>query len=287
MALIAMHRLLFLVLAIPAIAQPPDLAARTKAHKSPPIDAGHPELVSFASGSLTLHGYLYKPSGAGPFPAVIWNHGSEKLPGSQPELGGFYTSHGFVFFAPHRHGHGRSPGEYISDVLDAYAKTHSAHEQGRELVRLQELYNLDVEAAVAWIKTQPFVDANRLIVSGVSYGGIQTLLAAEKGLGVRGFIPFAPGAKSWASTELQDRLKRAVEKAKAPVFLLQARNDWGLGPSEVLGPLIRRRGAPNDARVYPKFGTSADQGHYAFATWDVGTEVWGADVLAFIAAVTK
>ena len=34
------------------------------------------EVVSFPSGSLTLHGALYKPEGTGPFPAVVYNHGS-------------------------------------------------------------------------------------------------------------------------------------------------------------------------------------------------------------------
>ena len=33
--------------------------------------------VQFPSSGLTLHGWIYKPTGAGPFPAVVWNHGSE------------------------------------------------------------------------------------------------------------------------------------------------------------------------------------------------------------------
>ena len=41
-----------------------------------------------APGSITtneLRGFLYVPPGRGPFPAVLWNHGSERLPGWQPE----------------------------------------------------------------------------------------------------------------------------------------------------------------------------------------------------------
>ena len=34
------------------------------------------EVVTFRSGELTLHGVLYRPEGAGPFPAVVYNHGS-------------------------------------------------------------------------------------------------------------------------------------------------------------------------------------------------------------------
>src|SRR5437879_10139785 len=36
--------------------------------------------VSFPSHGLTLRGWIYKPEGNGPFPAIIWNHGSEKNP---------------------------------------------------------------------------------------------------------------------------------------------------------------------------------------------------------------
>ena len=34
------------------------------------------EVVSFPSGNLTLRGVLYRPPGSGPFPAVLYNHGS-------------------------------------------------------------------------------------------------------------------------------------------------------------------------------------------------------------------
>jgi dienelactone hydrolase len=69
-------------------------------------------------------------------------------------------------------------------------------------------------AAVAWLKEQPSVDPRRIVVSGVSYGGIQTLLTAEKGLGIRAFVPFAPGAMSFANRALRERMATAVRNAK-------------------------------------------------------------------------
>jgi len=251
-------------------------------------DPGAPKLVSFPSGDLTLRGFLYKPEGEGPFPAIIWNHGSEKLPGQQPELARFYTKQGFVFFLPHRHGHGRSPGDYIQDLIEKY----SAMEKNRTLVekrvvKLQEEYNQDVVAAVEWLRGQSFVDQQRLVMSGCSYGGIQTLLAAEKGLGLRAFVPFAPAAMSWANTELRKRLLEAVRGAKAPLFLIQARNDYGLGPSEVLGPVIKQKGPPNQAKIYPPYGTTPQEGHAAFATKEGGIAIWGSDVLDFFRALIR
>src|SRR5262245_53413403 len=249
---------------------------------------GKPELVSFPSGDLTLKGFLYKPEGTGPFPAIIWNHGSEKLPGQQPDLARFYTSKGFVFFLPHRHGHGRSPGDYVMDLIEQYKEK----EKNRSLVEkyivmLQEEYNKDVVAAVEWLKGQPFVDQKSIVMSGCSFGGIQTLLTAAKGLGVRAFVPFAPAAMSWSNTELQKRLLEAARNAKAPVFLIQAQNDYSVSPSEVLGPAIKQKDPANRAKVYPPFGSTHQDGHFGFATKEDGIAIWGSDVLAFLHAAIK
>src|SRR6476620_8698211 len=63
------------------------------------------KIVHYQAGERKLPGFLFRPSGEGKHPAVLWNHGSEKEPRMQPELARFYSEHGFVFFAPVRHGH--------------------------------------------------------------------------------------------------------------------------------------------------------------------------------------
>ncbi len=80
------------------------------------------EEVTYPSGQYKLPGYLYKPAGAGPFPAVLWNHGSEKNPRAQPELARFYTQQGYVFFVPIRHGHGPAPGRTSSTCKTRFAR---------------------------------------------------------------------------------------------------------------------------------------------------------------------
>jgi len=59
------------------------------------------EMVSFQSGKLILRGMLYKPEATGPFPAVVYNHGS--APGMLSKdafetVGPVFLSHGWVFF---------------------------------------------------------------------------------------------------------------------------------------------------------------------------------------------
>jgi len=244
-------------------------------------------LVSFPSGDLTLRGYLHVPPGDGPFPALLWNHGSERDPGAQDALAAFYTSLGCAFFAPHRRGHGRSPGEHFAAGIERRARAEAGggdayRRRAVELViELHERQLEDTAAAVRWLTERPFVDAARLVMSGASYGGIQTILAAEADVGARAYVPFAPAATAWdANPELGERLLAAVRRAAAPMLLVQAENDHSLGPSRVLGDALRTKGAPNAVLVYPPYGETRGAGHADFATR--GTPVWGADVRAFL-----
>ncbi len=82
------------------------------------------EAVTFRSGSLTLHGFLWKPAGPGPFPAVVWNHGSQQNPLPLTRLGSLFTQQGYVLFVPHRRGHGSSAdqGPWVRDLLSQEAQ---------------------------------------------------------------------------------------------------------------------------------------------------------------------
>src|SRR4029077_18167188 len=78
------------------------------------------ETVTFPSGEITLHGVLHRPEGAGPFPAVVYNHGSAPRMMSErafAALGPVFASHGWVFLGPYRRGQGlsASAGPYIGD----------------------------------------------------------------------------------------------------------------------------------------------------------------------------
>ena len=230
----------------------------------------------------TLHGWIFKPAGTGPFPAVIFNHGSTLDPTevTVAELASLYASHGYVFFTPHRTGHGLSKdaGESVVGKDDCGA----TESKGDCSVRHHEEANLDVVAAITWLKTQPYIKVNRIAMTGVSYGGIQTILVAEKGLRLSAFVTHSPGAMSWGTIELQNRLQTAVEAAQAPIFLLQAKGDYSTEPYQVLGTYLNTKGGLNMGKLYPKFGNSKDEAHRVFAYSCQGIEIWGDDVLAFL-----
>jgi dienelactone hydrolase len=236
-------------------------------------DAGPvPELVTFSSGQRSLRGYLYRPGGNGPFPAVVFNHGSERWPGDMRGQAAFYVPHGFVLFAPHRRGQGLSSGagvwvgEHFWDhgqvVEDLVAQTD------------------DVMAAVDYVRSLPYVEGSRVAVAGCSFGGIVTLFAAERG-GIQAALDFAGGAMSWAeSPELQDRMKQAARGARVPVFFVQARNDFDTTPSVVLSEEMSRAGKPMRVHVFPPNGTTHQDGHhFCFGGEAPG---WGEEVLEFL-----
>lgn len=243
------------------------------------VRAAEPQPVSFQSGDRELRGFIFKPEGAGPFPAVLYNHGSERLPGSKPEIGNFFASRGYVTFVPHRRGQGRSPGPYIMDAL-GHA---SGAMRGQMLVSLHDQQQEDVAAALEFLRKIPYVDAANIAVAGCSFGGIQTLLAAEKSLGLRAAIAFAPAAMTWyGSTEIQSRLIEAARRATIPVFLIQAENDYDLSPTRVLSREMEQAGRAYRVKIYPPYGETRQDGHGGFC--GRGVNVWGDDVLAFIAS---
>ena len=176
-----------------------------------------PVKVTFKSGSMNLFGWVYKPEGKGPFPVIIWNHGSEQDPSLQPQLAEFYNKNGYVLFLPHRHGQGLSPGTYIVDILENYKKNHSADEYRKEAVRQHEEHLKDVLAATDFIRGQSYIEPNYIYMTGCSFGGIQTVLGAEKGHHLTAAFPFAPGAQSWDNEFLRDRLSQASKNSRIPV----------------------------------------------------------------------
>src|SRR5579885_689960 len=224
------------------------------------------QVVTFPSGKLKLSGILWQPQGTGPFPAIIYNHGSEQTVANKAfaAIGNFYLSHGYAVLVPIRRGHSyqanlqpvcSSEGTLFDDrVNQETGFNFDPSKRNKIWIHEQEVDNEDVEAAAAWLRGQPFVNSKAMIMSGISFGGIQTCLASEKGLGMRAFIPFAPGAMSWKWVpEVHARLKQALEDAKAPVFLIQAENDYDTGPSEYLGPVLVSYGPPILHFLYPAF----------------------------------
>jgi dienelactone hydrolase len=243
------------------------------------------DIVAFPSGELTLHGALYKPDGKGPFPAVVYNHGS--APGMLSKeafeaLGPAFAGHGWVFFGPYRRGQGlsASAGPYIGDQIAAAEKNGGILAGAAAMVRLLETDHLnDQLAALAWLRKQSFVRSDRIAVAGNSFGGIEAVLGAERGTYCAA-IDSAGAAQSWAqASELQSLMTRAVRNSHAPIFFFQAANDYDLSPSKTLSAAMKDAGKTYEVKIYPPYGNSPQEGH-TFGYF--GSSVWADDVFRFL-----
>jgi carboxymethylenebutenolidase len=243
------------------------------------------KVVSFPSGQLTLHGVVYMPAGAGPFPAVVYNHGSAEGMLSKEAfdaLGPVFARRGWVFFGPYRRGQGlsASAGPYIGDEIAAAEKKGGISAGAATMVRLLETDHLnDQLAALAWLRKQPFVEPDRIAVAGTSFGGIESVLGAERA-NYCAAIDSAGAAQSWAEApEVQSLMTRAVRDAKAPIFFFQAANDFDLSPSRTLAAAMKSAGKPYQVKIYPAYGQSTMDGH-TFGYF--GSSVWADDVFLFL-----
>jgi carboxymethylenebutenolidase len=241
----------------------------------------NPSEVTFSSGKIVLHGFIYKPEGKGPFPALLWNHGSERRPGWLPDLAPIFLSKGYILFIPHRRGHGRSPGEYVMDQLARAGANGGLHARDKKLVELMEEHLEDQVAALTYLKSLPEVDSQRIAIAGCSFGGIQTILMAERGLGLRAAIDFAGAAQTWKEApDLRDRLIKAVRQAQMPVLFMQAENDCDLAPSRTLSAEMEKANKPHAIQIFPRFGKTAQDAH-EFCVH--GGEIWAPRVFSYLA----
>ena len=155
-------------------------AAATATSKSSPKNV--PETVHFptANGSVTLVGFLFKPRGGGPHPAIVMLHGragpyssaahgkydATTLSKRHMEWGEFWAARGYIAllvdsFGPRGYAEGFPRGSY-SDRPDAV---------GEQTVR-----PLDAYGALKYLRGRRDVSPDRIGVQGWSNGGMTVLV---------------------------------------------------------------------------------------------------------------
>jgi dienelactone hydrolase len=246
-----------------------------------------PEIVHFQTQTQTqtLGGEVFKPKGDGPFPAILYNHGS--APGilnsqASQRIGPLFAERGWVFFMPYRRGQGLSEqaGRFIGEQISEAKKRGGLAEGAATMSRLLSTDHLqDQLAALQWLRAQNFVQPNRVAVAGNSFGGVESVLGAANA-SYCAAVDASGGAESWeAAPELRALMKAAVRRSNSPIFFFQAENDFDLSPSKVLVAEMKLAGKEGEMRIYPPYGSSSRDGH-SFAY--LGASTWFPDVFAFV-----
>jgi len=178
---------------------------------------------------ITLEATLYRPAGNGPHPALLFNHGSTGGGAVAPSVrmrpsrqAQFFVERGFVVLAPMRRGRGESEGTHAE-----HEGTCDADVLGAGLARAIE----DVDAAMAYLRAQPWADPDRMLVGGQSRGGLLSVAYVGVRPGpVRGVINFAGGWTSQRCDEggrsfNQATFASAGGRTRVPMLWLYAEED--------------------------------------------------------------
>ncbi|PYK97636.1 MAG: hypothetical protein DME32_15495 [Verrucomicrobia bacterium] len=227
------------------------------------------ETVVVPSGALRLKAFLWRPKGTGPFPVVLFSHGSGSVDSAHTgpiamteaaeKLGPIFVKHGYAFLYLFRRGQGLSAdqGPFMQDVLQS-----------------------EETAGLRFLKSLPSIDSHRMAMAGHSFGGQLTLLAAERDSSVRAAITFGAAGASWKnSSAVRERLLAAVRKTNSPIMLVHAANDYSTVPGKIMAEELDKLGKPHLLKIYPPVGKTPDDGHN-FVYTAVGR--WENDVFEFL-----
>lgn len=256
-----------------------------------------PEVARIAlPGETTMVAQVFRPSGEGPFPVLVFSHGRagtdfERRALANPVLHGharFWMRRGYAVVAPIRPGYGITGGpdrENSGARYDEWGGCVSSPEPQRTAGPAAET----IASAVAWARAQPWARSDRILLSGNSVGGLATIAACSASLpGVVGCINFAGGSGGSPTSNGRMCEPQRIEALMAgwgkvnrlPSIWLYAPNDlfWGAEAPKRWHAAFAAGGSP--ARFVGTEPVPAPDGHSLLA---VGGKLWSVPLQAWLA----
>ena len=234
-----------------------------------------------SSQQARLETTVFQPNGPGPFPLIIINHGKDPgRPNLQQRDRFYYMAHAFVergyaVMVPMRQGFANSTGRYRDHGCDMTANGYAQAE--------------DIMATLAYARGQKWVDADRIVVAGQSYGGLATMALGTEALqGVRGLINFAGGLRDdsngcgWRSALVSAFAEYGAQN-KIPSLWMYGQNDSLFGPELVarMHDAFAQAGGHAELVEYAPFKRDS---HGMLASRD-GQKVWLESTMKFLGSV--
>jgi dienelactone hydrolase len=162
--------------------------------------------------TLQLGAQLFRPAAGGAAPAVAIFHGCGGPGQNTARMAGLLASWG-----------------YVALVVDSFSARGLKDVCGRNWPSQAdaEARARDIDAALAWLGRQAFVDAARLAVMGYSYGGGVALLRALSAPAGDGVVPSARAAiLVYPDCALADALGPKLAARQPTLFAMAALDDW-------------------------------------------------------------
>ena len=214
---------------------------------------------------------------ATPQPFVVLNHGRSNQGRTTMQLARYpaqskyFVAKGFAVFVPTRVGYGPTGGP---DVDDEESCNNPQYSYAFDVASFQ------VQKVVELAKTMGYVNGEKGIVVGLSYGGATAIAAAARGIpGVVGAINFAGGGGGRPSTSPMNPCRTDLlegvfagygKTASVPTIWLYSENDQYFGtkfPKRWTDAFVKNGGKAEFVEL-PPFG---QDGHASFVT---NMKVW-------------
>jgi dienelactone hydrolase len=135
--------------------------ARAETVRFPSVAAGN------VAAGPELSGWVYRPKGEGPFPAIVLAHPCNGVSGHTHAWGQLLASWGYVTLAP-----------------DSFGPRGEKSVCGRGMAVTGQMRVADVAGALDWLNAQPFVRKNDIGLIGHSHGGWTTMRAVQGNFGL-------------------------------------------------------------------------------------------------------
>ena len=193
----------------------------------------------------TMEATLYKPAGAGPFPAVLILHSSSGLRPPDHAYASKLADEGYVCLVP--------------DFFSAYG-LQQGNRQQTFTTHAQAIY-ADFVTAIDMLKKMKEVQADRIGAVGFSNGGYWALLLAARGTVQAGVSYY--GAVTGAGTDNSlHAFRTAFTSNSSPVLVLHGAMDDTVLPryAEYLKSVLVDAKAPHEFQMYGSAGHSYERG---------------------------
>jgi carboxymethylenebutenolidase len=188
------------------------------------------EAISFpASTAPRLAGYLARPGGAGPFPALVVIHEAYGLNDDMREIARRFAGEGYVALAVDLFS-GRSQVMCMFRLFAGSLRNSLDHGGVR-----------DLRAALDWLGVQPGVDATRLGAVGYCMGGALAIALSCADKRVKAIAPFYG---------MNPRPLEAVARA-CPVVGSYPERDFTTKGARALDAELDKYAIPHDIKIYP------------------------------------
>ena len=224
-----------------------------------PVASLHEQVLDLSGDParpVSLEVTLMMPSGPGPFPLAVMNHGATNASGANRgdryhlTISAYYfLSRGYAVALPMMRGFAGSGGSIVHAgcALDAVAASNAR----------------DIDAVIEAVARRPEVDRTRIVVAGQSFGGWNALgVGIDPPAGVRGLVLFNAALRASDCPRQDDALvegaARLGARTRVPSLWFYGDND-SVMPNETWRAVYTR---------YSQAGASAD-------LYDIGR--WGAD----------